>query len=50
MFIQHYEAEITLDLDRKLAESLEAIQLEIGCLVNPIEANFEDLQLLSTPF
>jgi hypothetical protein len=47
MFIQHYEAETTLA--RKLAASLEALQLEIGHIGNPLEENFEDLHLLATP-
>jgi hypothetical protein len=47
MFIQHYGAEITLA--EKLSASLEALQLEIGCISNLLKENFDGLQLLVTP-
>ncbi len=46
IFIQHYGAETTLA--KKFSASLEALQLEIGCLGNPLKENF-DMHLLATP-
>jgi hypothetical protein len=43
MFIQHYGAETTLA--KKLSASLEALQLEIGCIGNMLEENFDELRL-----
>jgi hypothetical protein len=47
MFIQHYGAETTLA--KKISASLEALQLEIGCIGNLLKENFDDLHLLATP-
>jgi hypothetical protein len=46
MFIQHYGAGTSLA--KKLSASLEALQLEIGYISNPLEENFDDLHLLAT--
>jgi hypothetical protein len=47
IFIQHYGAENTLV--KKFSASLKALQLETGCLGNPLKENFEGLHLLATP-
>jgi hypothetical protein len=47
IFIQHYGAETTLA--KKFSASLEALQLKIGCLGNPLKENFDKLHLLATP-
>jgi hypothetical protein len=47
IFIQHYGAETTLAT--KFSASLEALQLEKGCLGNPLKENFDELHLLATP-
>jgi hypothetical protein len=46
MFIQHFEASTTLA--RKFMASLEALQLEIGCIENPPLENYDNLVLLAT--
>ena len=46
-FIQHYGAGTTLA--KKLSAYLEALQLEIGCIGNPLKENFYQLQSLATP-
>jgi hypothetical protein len=47
MCILHCGAETTLT--KKLSASLKALQLEIGCIGNPLEETFDKLQLLATP-
>ncbi len=46
MLIQHYGAETTLA--RKITASLEALQLEIGCVGSPFAENYDELQILAT--
>jgi hypothetical protein len=46
MFIQHFEAGTTLV--KKFTATLEALQLEIGCIVNPLLENYDDLGVLAT--
>jgi len=46
MLIQHYGAETTLA--RKITASLEALQLEIGCVGSPFAENYDELHLLAT--
>jgi hypothetical protein len=46
IFNQHYEAGTTLA--KKFMASLEALQLEIGCIRNPLLENYNDLGLLAT--
>ncbi len=46
IFIQHYGAETTLA--KKFTASLEALELEIGCLGNPLKENFNKQHLLAT--
>ena len=41
MFIQHYREGTTLA--KKMSASLEAHQLKIGCIGNPLEGNFDEL-------
>ena len=45
MLIQHYGAETTLA--RKITASLEALQLEIGCVGSPFAENYDKLHLLA---
>jgi hypothetical protein len=45
IFVQHYGAETTLA--KKFSASLKALQLEIGCLSNPLKENFDKLHLLA---
>jgi hypothetical protein len=47
IFIQHYGAET--NLTKKFSASLEALQLEISCLGNPLKEDFDKLHLLATP-
>jgi hypothetical protein len=47
MFIQHYGTETMLA--RKFAASLEALQLEMHCLGNPLEENNDNLHILAAP-
>ena len=47
MLLQHYGT--TTTLSRKCGASLEALQLEIGCLGNPLEENFKERGILATP-
>jgi hypothetical protein len=47
IFIQHYGEKTTLA--KKFSACLEALQLEIGCLGNPLKENFDKLHLLATP-
>jgi hypothetical protein len=47
IFIQHYGAETTLP--KKFSASLKALQLEIGCLGNPLKENFDKQHLFVTP-
>jgi hypothetical protein len=46
MLIQHYGAGTTLA--RKITVSLEALQLEIGCVGSPFAENYDELQILAT--
>ena len=46
MLIQHYGAGITLT--RKITASLEALQLEIGCVGSSFVENYDELHLLAT--
>ncbi|KAL3798443.1 hypothetical protein ACHAW5_007395 [Stephanodiscus triporus] len=46
MLLQHYGAGTTLA--RKLSASMEALQLEVGCLGSPFGENYDDLHLLAT--
>ena len=46
MLIQHYGAETTLA--RKITASLEALQLEIGCVSSTFAENYDELHLLAT--
>jgi hypothetical protein len=41
IFTQHYEAGMTLA--KKFTASLEALQLEIGCIRNPLLENYNNL-------
>jgi hypothetical protein len=47
MLLQHYGAATTLGL--KCSASLEALQLESGCLGNPLEEDYNQRGILSTP-
>jgi hypothetical protein len=47
MLVQHYGAGTTLA--KKMTASIEALQLEIGCIGNPFVENYEELHLLATP-
>ncbi len=47
MLVQHYGAGTTLA--KKMTTSIEALQLEIGCICNPFVENYEELHLLATP-
>jgi hypothetical protein len=46
MFVQHFEAGTTLA--KKFTATLEAMQLEIGCIGNPLLENYNDLGVLAT--
>ncbi len=46
IFTQHYEAGTTLA--KKFTASLKALQLEIGCIGNPLLENYNKLGLLAT--
>jgi hypothetical protein len=46
MFIQHFEAGTTLA--KKFTAMLEALQLEIGCIGNPLLENYNDLGVFAT--
>ncbi len=46
MFIQHFEAGTTLA--KKFTATLEALQIEIGCIGNPLLENYNDLGVLAT--
>jgi len=46
MLIQHYGTGTTLA--RKITASLEALQLEIGCVGSPYAENYDELHLLAT--
>ncbi|KAL3795721.1 hypothetical protein ACHAW5_004491 [Stephanodiscus triporus] len=46
MLLQHYGAETTLA--QKMTASMEALQLEIGCISSPFGENFDELHLLAT--
>jgi hypothetical protein len=46
MLIQHYGAGTTLA--RIITASLEALQLEIGCIGSPFAENYDELHLLAT--
>ena len=46
MLIQHYGAGTTLA--RKITASLEALQLEIGCIGGPFVKNYDELHFLAT--
>ena len=47
MLVQHYGAGTALA--KKMTASIEALQLEIGCIGNPFIENYEELHLLATP-
>ena len=47
MFLQHYGMDSTLG--GKFRASMEALQLEIGCLGCPLESNYDRYGLLATP-
>jgi hypothetical protein len=47
IFIQHYGAGTTLA--RKFLASIEALQLEIGCVGNPLEEDYDHFHVLATP-
>ncbi len=46
MFVQHFEAGMTLA--KKFTATLEALQLEIGCIRNPLLENYNNLGVLAT--
>ncbi len=46
IFTRHYEGGTTLA--KKFTASLEALQLEIGCIRNPLLENYDELRLLGT--
>ncbi len=46
MLIQHYGAETTLA--KKFSASIKALQLEIGCIGNPLNKNHDKFHLLAT--
>ncbi len=46
IFTQHYEAGTTLT--KKFTEFLKVLQLEIGCIGNPLLENYDELGLLVT--
>ncbi len=45
MFVQHFEPGMTLA--KKFTAMLEALQLEIGCIGNPLLENYDDLGVLA---
>jgi hypothetical protein len=45
IFTQHYEEGTTIA--KKFMTSLEALQLEIGCIRNPLLENYDKLELLA---
>ena len=47
MLIQHYGAGTTLA--KKISASLEALQLEVRCIGNPFNEDFDQLHQLATP-
>jgi hypothetical protein len=47
IFIQHYGSETTLA--RKFLASIEALQLEIGCVGNQLETDNDHFHILATP-
>ncbi len=47
MLVQHYGASTTLA--KKMTASIEALQLEIGCIGHSFVENYEELHLLATP-
>lgn len=47
MLLQHYGSSTTVGL--KLSASLEALQLELGCLGNPLSQNYGERGILATP-
>ncbi len=44
MLVQHFEAKTTLA--KKFTATLEAMQLEIGCIGNPLLENYDNLGVL----
>ncbi len=46
MFVQHFEAGMMLA--KKFTVTLEALQLEIGCIGNPLLENYNNLGILAT--
>ena len=46
MFVQHFEAGTTLA--KKFTATLEALQIEIGCIGNPLLENYNKLGVLAT--
>ena len=47
IFIQHYGAGITLA--QKFLASIKVLQLEIGCVGNPLEEDYDHFHVLATP-
>jgi len=47
MLLQHYGSPTTVGL--KLSASLEALQLELGCLGNPLSEHYGNIGILATP-
>jgi len=47
MLVQHYGAGTTLA--KKLSASIEALQLEVGCIGSPFDEKYDDLHLLAMP-
>jgi hypothetical protein len=47
IFIQHYGAGTTLA--QKFLASIKALQLEIGCVGNPLEEDYDHFHILTTP-
>ncbi len=45
MFVQHFEASTTLV--KKFTVTLEALQLETGCIGNPLLENYNNLGVLA---
>jgi hypothetical protein len=46
MLVQHYGAGTTLAM--KMTASMEALQLEIGCIGSPFDENYDELHILAT--
>jgi hypothetical protein len=48
MLIQHFEAGTMLA--KKFTATLKAMQLEIGCIGNPLLENYDNLGVLATAY